>query len=99
MKTKHCQWCDHSFETLVSYQIYCSAECRESATKEKIRTRYLSTRRKKRVGKDRRCKVCTKVLSIYNDDSTCLECDVNPSDVSKALKEIRGIANGKDWTD
>ena len=33
---KHCQWCDKTFESLISYQIYCSLECRESATKEKI---------------------------------------------------------------
>jgi hypothetical protein len=95
MKTKHCEWCDHTFETKVSYQIYCSAECRSSATKEKIAARYLVTRRIRRSGKERKCKSCGVSLSIYNDDQICQSCIVNPSDVAKALREIKNIANGK----
>jgi len=95
MKTKHCQWCDHTFETSISYQVYCSSECRESATKEKIAQRYLISRRNKRHSKERLCKSCKNRLSAYNDDVLCSKCAVNPSDVSKALKEIRGIANDK----
>jgi hypothetical protein len=95
MKTKHCQWCDHTFETNISYQIYCSSECRESATKEKIAARYLQTRRTRRSGKNRVCKSCEQSLSIYNDNDLCLNCDVNPKDVLKALKDIKGLANGK----
>jgi hypothetical protein len=34
-------------------------------------------------------------LSAYNDDDLCAECTVNPIDVKKALKEIKGFANGK----
>jgi hypothetical protein len=92
---KHCSWCDKHFKTDITYQIYCSAECRESATKEKIAQRYILTRRQKRKGKNRICKSCEKLLSIYNDDSLCSTCTVKPSDVSKALKEIKGKANGK----
>jgi 5-methylcytosine-specific restriction endonuclease McrA len=99
MKTKHCQWCDNTFETSISYQIYCSPGCRDGATKEKIAQRYALTRRSKRLGKDRKCKSCGAKLSIYNDDTLCSICHVNPTDVNKALKEIRGMANGKDWTD
>jgi hypothetical protein len=98
MKTKHCEWCDHSFKTKISYQIYCSAECREAATKEKILARYQITRRVKRAEKVRACKSCGSDLSMYNDDQLCQSCDVNPSDVAKALKEIKGLMNGKDWT-
>jgi hypothetical protein len=98
MKNKHCEWCDHTFETKISYQIYCSPECREAATKEKISARYQITRIKKRSGKIRNCKSCGNELSIYNDDSLCQGCEVNPSEVSKILKEIRGLGNGKDWT-
>lgn len=47
MKSKHCEWCDHTFETKISYQIYCSSECREAATKEKIMARYQISRRKR----------------------------------------------------
>ena len=94
--TKHCQWCDNGFETKISYQIYCSESCREGATREKIAQRYIQSRRSKRSGKDRKCKQCGTNLSIYNDESLCLKCEVNPTDVMKALKEIKGLANGKD---
>lgn len=92
---KNCQWCDHTFESTVSYQIYCSPECRESATKEKIAARYVITRRQKRLGKTRKCKNCSKDLSIYNDDPLCFDCNINPKEVVKALKDIRGFFNGK----
>lgn len=92
---KHCQWCDNTFSTKISYQIYCSPDCRTAATKEKIAERYLVSRRTKRHGKDRKCKSCGKPLSAYNDDILCIECVVNPSDVSSVLKELKGFANGK----
>lgn len=38
-------------------------------------------------------------LSIYNDDILCQACHVNPSDVAKTLKQIKGLMNGKNWTD
>ena len=96
---KNCQWCNQPFQTKVSYQIYCSPECREEATKEKIANRYAITRRQKRHGKIRLCKSCGNKLSVYNDDMLCDKCVINPQDVSKALKEIKGIANGKPWED
>lgn len=86
---KNCQWCDNEFKSEVSYQIYCSTECRDAATKEKIAARYIITRRQKRIGKIRRCKNCGDELSIYNDDSLCNTCTINPKDVNKALKEIK----------
>ena len=95
MKNKHCQWCDNQFETKVSYQIYCSVACRELATKEKISERYSLVKRKKRAEKPRSCKSCGARLSVYNDEEICQTCNINPADVSKALKEIKGIANGK----
>jgi hypothetical protein len=95
MKNKHCSWCDNSFETSISYQIYCSAECREAATKEKIAERYRAQRTKRRGRNPRKCKSCGSTLSMYNDEPTCQRCSSNPDDVAKALKEIKGIANGK----
>jgi hypothetical protein len=92
---KHCSWCDQEFKSNISYQIYCSIECRDEATKQKIATRYMITRRQKRKGKDRRCKSCKQVLSIYNDDMLCGLCQVNPKDVDKALKDIKGRMNEK----
>ena len=96
MKNKHCEWCDHTFQTKISYQIYCSAECREAATKEKIAARYQISRVKRRYNKKRNCKSCNAVLSIYNDELLCNNCTVNPSEVQKILKDIKGLINGKD---
>lgn len=95
MKTKYCNWCDHPFETELSYQIYCSAECRELATKEKIAEKYLKNKIKKRIGKVRLCKNCGKKLSIYTDEIICQSCEIVPDEVKDALKEIKGIVNGK----
>jgi len=92
---KTCQWCDTAFEPNVKYQIYCTPECRDFATKEKIAERYAINRRNKLINKDRRCKACNGKLSAYNDEQLCQACLVHPGEVSKALKEIKGIANGK----
>jgi NMD protein affecting ribosome stability and mRNA decay len=45
--------------------------------------------------KTRLCKSCGTKLSAYNDEVLCDTCLVNPSDVTKALREMKGIANGK----
>lgn len=96
---KHCQWCDAQFSTKISYQIYCSSECREAATKEKIAERYAISRRSRRLGKTRKCKSCGGFLSAYNDDPLCMNCNINPVEVSKALKDIKGFISGKFSTD
>ncbi len=95
MKNKHCSWCDSQFKTALSYQIYCSAECREQATREKIAQKYLRDKVKKRAGKVRLCKTCGKQLSMYTEENICQSCEVNPDEVRDALKEIKGILNGK----
>jgi hypothetical protein len=95
MKHKHCEWCDTQFQTNVSYQIYCCPECREQATKDKIAQRYAQTRRTKRLSKVRNCKSCSVPLSAYNDEDLCSECLINPIEVKKALKELKGFINGK----
>ena len=95
MINKHCSYCDSVFETEISYQIYCSSGCRESATKEKMAQKYAQNRRSKRIGKERLCKNCNGPLSAYNDDPLCAKCIVNPLDVKKAIKEIRDFSNGK----
>ncbi len=92
---KNCKWCDKNFDSNISYQIYCSEQCREEATKEKIAQRYIQSRRQKRKGKNRLCKQCGEKLSIYNDEPLCNLCVINPNDVKKALKEVRGMTNAK----
>lgn len=88
---KSCDRCDSKFKPKVSYQIYCSEECREVATKEKIAERYHITRRQKRKGKVRKCLGgCNTQLSIYNDSGFCANCNVSKKAVDKMLKEIKG---------
>ena len=96
MNNQHCEWCANQFTAKLSYQIYCSVECREQATKEKIAERYLLVKIKNRIGKERKCKSCGVNLSIYNDDVLCKVCAVNPSEVLKAMKDLKGLADGKD---
>ena len=89
---KLCSRCDTRFDPKVSYQIYCSLECRDLATKDKIKERYQVTRRQKRKGKDRRCLGgCETSLSIYNDSGFCANCNVSKKAVDKMLKEIKGF--------
>lgn len=93
---KSCDWCDQSFETKISYQIYCSVECREESTKDKIAQRYAITRRSRMIGRKRNCKSCGLGLSAYNDQNLCSNCVIDPKDVSRALRELKGIVNDKD---
>jgi hypothetical protein len=90
---KHCDWCDNKFTQKVKYQIYCSPDCRQLATKEKIAQRYIQERTKRRSLTKRFCKSCGSLLSMYNDAQLCEQCEVNPSDVSKALREIKKLIN------
>lgn len=95
MKNKHCEWCDNKFAPKVKYQIYCSPECRQEATKQKIAERYLKEKAKQRSLIKRYCKSCNTLLSMYNDSQLCELCDVNPKDVSKALKDIKKLIQGE----
>lgn len=89
---KLCNRCDTYFSPKVSYQIYCTIECRDAATKEKIAERYQITRRQKRKGKDRKCLGgCGTLLSIYNDSGFCANCNVSEKAVNKMLKELKGF--------
>lgn len=88
---KTCEKCDSKFNPKVSYQIYCSQECRDTATKEKIAERYQITRRQKRIGKIRLCLGgCGTKLSIYNDSGFCANCNVSKKAVDKMIKQVRG---------
>ena len=91
---KLCKRCNKVFTPKVTYQIYCSAECRSSATKDKIVERYNLTRRQKRIGKVRKCfGGCGQQLSIYNDSGFCSSCNVSKKEVDKMLREIKGFFN------
>lgn len=89
---KQCNWCNNDFKASVTYQIYCSVECRNLATKEKIVARYSVAKRQKRKNKTRKCAGgCGMTLSMYNDDQLCNSCKINNKDVVKILKKIKGI--------
>jgi hypothetical protein len=84
--------CEKHFNPKVSYQIYCSEECRDLTTKEKIAERYQVNKRQKRIGKTRRCLGgCGVQLSIYNDSGFCSNCNVSEKIVAKMLKEVKGF--------
>ena len=89
---KLCSRCDVYFKPKVTYQIYCTEQCREEATKEKIAERYRVTRRQRRVGKVRKCLGgCGISLSIYNDSGFCSNCNISEKAVTKMLKELKGF--------
>jgi hypothetical protein len=94
---KICDWCGNNFAPNVSYQIYCSVECRESSTKNKVNERYLKKKRKRLSEKQRKCSQgCGTVLSVYNEESFCSKCFVNEKNVNKALKQLRGLFDYED---
>jgi hypothetical protein len=89
---KLCEKCNKGFKPKVTYQIYCSSDCRAFATKDKIVERYQLTSRQKRIGKVRKCfGGCGQQLSIYNDSGFCSNCNVSKKEVDKMLKEIKGF--------
>lgn len=91
---KICDWCSEEFQPNVSYQIYCSAECRERATKEKVNERYQLKRRQKLAKKKRKCSGgCGTIISIYNTSGFCGSCMINSNQVMKALKELKGLVD------
>lgn len=89
---KTCDRCEKTFTPKVTYQIYCSEQCRTEATKQKIAERYQITRRQKRIGKVRMCLGgCNTKLSIYNDSGFCANCNVSEKAVDKMIRELKGI--------
>lgn len=89
---KPCSWCNNYFTASVSYQIYCSAECRDEATKEKIAERHKALRKQKRNNKERLCAgKCGTRLSVYNNHSFCDNCYVNQKEVNKKIREIKAL--------
>lgn len=97
---KNCDWCSNEFQPNVSYQIYCSVECRQLATKEKVNERYKEKKRQKLFKKQRRCAGgCGTMLSIYNGSGFCSRCMTNKKQVNQALKELKGIIEYEKFED
>jgi hypothetical protein len=87
--SKNCDWCGNDFEANVSYQIYCTSDCRTEATKEKNLIKQREKRIKSRVGKERACGSCNKPLSIYNDDTYCSTCIGDKKDLKRFLRNVK----------
>jgi len=83
--------CGQYFDPKVSYQVYCSENCRDIATKEKIAERYKATRQKRRKKKIRKCRNCESPMSVYIEGPLCYFCNIDPKMVSKALKELKKL--------
>jgi len=89
---KFCDWCSSEFQPNVSYQIYCSPECRKFATKEKVNARYRAKKRLSQGKKQKRCSGgCGTIISIYSQSKFCNSCVVSSKQVVNALKELKGI--------
>jgi predicted nucleic acid-binding Zn ribbon protein len=85
---KICEWCGKDFEANVSYQIYCSSDCRAIATKNNSLIRQRQKKAEARKGKDRRCATCNKPLSVYNDESFCSSCIGSTKDYKKFIRGL-----------
>ena len=89
---KFCKSCDIQFQTSNKNQIYCSAECRSNATKEKILQRYKVSKVKSRTSKSRKCAGgCGIEISIYNDIGFCNSCMMSKRKLDQTLKDIKGF--------
>jgi hypothetical protein len=89
-KMLYCRWCDKQFSPNTTKQIYCTSECRQEASKEKILERYHLQKRKNRKGKEKKCGGgCNTLLSIYNDSGICDNCLVHQSKMKTFMRELK----------
>lgn len=87
---KACQWCLEVFESKVDYQIYCGKECREAATKEKVKERVRLSAIKRRYKKKRYCaNGCGTKLNAHNESKICRRCVVDEKLVNKAVNNLK----------
>lgn len=94
---KECAWCNAQFEPLVHYQIYCGADCRKEATREKIKDRGRMATIRRRAKANRMCaNGCGTPLSVYNTGKICQKCKVNDKLVNKALNNIKDFFTYED---
>ena len=76
--------CDNEFVKRTHNMKYCSAECCQQATNERLMVRYYE-QKARRSGQTRLCKKCnTTKLSRYNDDDTCGACQLAGIEDAKA---------------
>lgn len=89
--SQYCRQCDKEFSSNSKHQIYCSVECRDKATKQKMLERQQKQKLKRRINKKRFCSSCGCEISIYNEYSTCNNCLIDNKKVDKFLKQMRNL--------
>jgi hypothetical protein len=87
--SQYCRWCDKQYTAISRHQIYCSVECRNASTKDKLAERAKKAKMKRRMAKKRFCSGCGCEMSIYNEGSICSSCTIDKKRVDKFLKDMR----------
>ena len=83
--------CSTSFHPLAHNQKYCSVECRNIISDEKIKRRYYRLKQERPVP-GRKCKECGIEISRYNKLTVCSSCEyklinIGIEDILKRLNE------------
>lgn len=83
---KQCNYCFGLFSTTLDRQIYCSANCRTLATKERQ-----ANNRKTVVPRRKSCASsgCSNLVSANLDSIYCSSCFYTNSDLEKDLRKIK----------
>ena len=86
----YCAYCGTEFKTLMKNQKYCSVNCREIATKQKIIERSRIVRNKRKIKNPKSCKgSCGTIISIYNRNGFCNVCKIDNKKTEDVLREIK----------
>ena len=86
-----CIRCDNQFIPNSTKQIYCSVDCRQESSREKILERYHIKKRQNRIGRKKKCAGgCGTIISIYNDSGMCDNCLVNKNKFDSFIKDLKG---------
>lgn len=84
--------CQLKFTKKKSNQIYCSDECCNFVTNERLKLKYHENKARL-AGKERFCENCGETkLSRYNEDTTCNLCKARRK--TEARKELLAMING-----
>jgi len=88
---KQCDWCHTPFSPTVSFQIYCSEECRTAATKHNQAIKSKERKLNRRKTKKRICanSDCTNVLSVYNESKYCASCYFSEHVVLREVENLK----------
>ncbi len=78
---KNCINCGNPFESNKKNQKYCTPSCCRLATNKKIMEKYYEN--KKRLSGEKRYCYCGQLLSRYNENLICYQCEKSEKDNSR----------------